>query len=119
MQKTEFEECYIRLIINRILHFDKPLAKRSVLLYDFHLNSSLYFENLCDALYNMSSSGSNTYLWLKNNGDVYVSVDKKGSEDSLLISSSVLPVFEGDLDEHLAVVWSGIRELTASAGHAV
>jgi len=93
LQKTKFEECFTRLIINRILHFEKTLAERSVQLYDFHLNSSLYFDNLCDALYNMSSAGSNTYLWLKPNGDVYVSLHKKGRDDSLLIPRSVLPVF--------------------------
>ena len=111
MPRMKYSDLYKQIIVQKISFAEYTPIRRSNLFYDFLMNGSVYYERLCDALYVLSAREIESDLWLKPNGDVYISVVAKSPDDVFLISGSDLPYFDGDLHEQLSVIWICLYKL--------
>lgn len=111
MEKTNIEKQYEKLIIQHIANINICPERRALLFYDFFQNSETYYEDLCDTLYCVSSGQLSGSLWMSQSGEIYASTHARSSEHSFLTDSSSLPLFQGDLLEHLEYIFIKIYSL--------
>lgn len=112
MAKSSMEKQYEKLIVRHISNMDIDADQRAFLFLDFFNNSEVYYENLCTYLYEMSIGELEAPIWMKPNGDVYACSHCKNKYDSYLLHSYELPVFNGDLQEHLEIIFTRIYSLS-------
>lgn len=109
--KTSFERQFEKLITRHLAFMETTPEDRAHYIYDFHLNSERYYDNLCDMLYATAIGAVEGPLWLTPTGDVYHSQDPRSSGDIFLMSSDDLPAFSADITEHLEIAFLRLYKL--------
>lgn len=109
--KTSFERQFEKLITRHLAFMETTPEDRAHYIYDFHINSESYYDNICDMLYAMAVGAIEGPLWLTPSGDVYYSQDPRRTSDTFLMSSDELPVFTADITEHLEIAFLRLYRL--------
>ena len=99
--KTLTELHYEKQIIHSIAERDCSAQKRAEYFSEFYKYGSAYFEEVCDALFFLSTGEKKGTLYLTPAGKPYISHQQKGRFDKGLFSGEELPPFCGDLCSQL------------------
>lgn len=113
MEKTSLETQFDRLMINHICSLNISPHSRAQILFDFHENSSAYYENLCDILFSVSTHAVRAPIWMNHSGEIYASTHKKNKNDIFLLSSSEVPDFEGDIVVQIEYIFLCIYRISS------
>lgn len=108
--KTQYELKFEELVTKSILSNEHPICSRLDVFMDFHRNSSVYYDFLCDALYVLASGASSDTLWLTPSGRPYLAPQQQAEWDMKLLSSQQVPAFQDDLVEQLEVALAALRD---------
>lgn len=99
--KNQYELKFEKMIFTMILS-DKNHSHNQVDLFmDFHQNSCNYYDELCHALFLMSSGLTDHILWLTPSGMPYLAPERKREEDHQFLTREEIPEFNDDLVEQL------------------
>ncbi len=72
-------------------------------MLDFHNNSEMYYDNLCDALLAISTHQNIAPIWISPNGNCRSSLRIENPNDRILLYSDEVPDFDFDLVNQLEV----------------
>ncbi len=100
--KTSYELNYEKMIISSIAERECTSTERADMFLDFYMNSSTYYEELCDALYSLSSGEKRGTLYISQSGKPYISDTKAHESDDALFCDREIPAFNRDLHDQLA-----------------
>lgn len=112
--KTLYELKFEELVTRSILSNEHPYYSRLDIFMDFHRNSSLYYDFLCDSLYVLATGASFDTLWLTPSGRPYLAAKQEAEWDMKLLSSKQVPTFQDDLVEQLEAALTALRDLGKS-----
>ena len=101
IMKSMYERNYEKLIISSIAERECESCERADLFLDFYTNSSEYYEELCDALFRLSSGEKRGTLFMSLSGKPYISDTKANKSDKVLFCDAEIPEFNSDLHEQL------------------
>lgn len=99
--KNQYELKFEKTIIEMILSNNHQDLSKTDLIMDFHRNSSIYYDNLCDALYELSNGQSIHPLWISASGNPYLSSISRNKEDLKVLTFDQIPEFIDDLYDQL------------------
>ena len=99
--KTVFELQYEKAIILSIAESECSEQERAERFYEFYRNGMVYYEELCDALYYLSTKQELGNLYINPAGKPYISFTPRNFKDRKLFSGEELPLFQSDLQEQL------------------
>lgn len=100
--KTAYELKFEKLIISSICEADHVTPHtRSELFHEFYKCGPSYYEELCDALFLLSTGECEGSLFMTPAGRPYISLGGWKKEDRWLFCGTDLPVFKGDLYDQL------------------
>ena len=98
--KTLFELTFERLIISSISE-RKNHHERMELFLEFHTFGAVYYEELCRALFELSTGEAEGTLWITSAGKPYIASSSRHCGDKAICSHITLPAFDGDLLDQL------------------
>jgi len=99
--KSMFELRFEKEVIYSISERECCVQCRAELFQEFYKNGSIYYEDLCDALYSLAIGEQSGSLYITPAGKPYISYVQKGIEDTELFPVQDLPGFTGDLHPQL------------------
>lgn len=109
--KNQYELKFEKMITTMILS-DKNHSHNQVDLFmDFHQNSCNYYDELCHALFLLSSGQSDHILWLTPSGMPYLAPARKREEDHQFLTRDQIPEFKDDLVDQLETALNSFRWL--------
>ena len=109
--KNQYELKFEKTVIEMILLNDHPYLSQLDLFIDFHHNSDIYYDNLCDALYELSNRHTNQPLWISASGNPYLALMPRTKEDRQVLTFDQIPEFVDDLYEPLNVALGVFQNL--------
>ena len=112
--KTVFELHFEKQMILSISEKVCTAQRRADLFYEFYKNGSIYYEELCDALYMLSIGEERGFLFLTPAGKPYVSYREHSPEDKKLFSHEEIPAFRSDLYDQLFFFMQRFLEIKKS-----
>ena len=101
--ENQYELKFEKTIIEMILSNNNPDLNKADLVMDFHRNSSIYYDNFCDALYELSSGQTVLPLWITESGNSYLASSPRSREDRHVLNFDQIPEFTDDLYDQLSV----------------
>lgn len=99
--KTAYEVKFEQFIIASICLRDCSVGEKTKLITEFYKHGNLYYEQLCDFLFYLSTGERKGYLFLTPAGKTYLSNFPSDSQDVLLFYGEELPHFDSDLYDQL------------------
>lgn len=98
---NQYELKFEKTITAMILSDNNSDLSQVDLFMDFHRNSGTYYDNFCDALYELSSGQTTLPLWITPSGDFYLSALRQDSFDKQVLTHDKIPEFYDDLYDQL------------------
>lgn len=95
--KTQYEFNFEEAIAAMILSDKNSSQKQLNNLLDFHRNSSMHYDILCDSLFALATGKTNKTLWVTPSGKPYLADAQEDVEDRLLLTCDQVPDFDDDL----------------------
>lgn len=105
---SSMEDIYAKIIIHRIIKSDLPSDEKYYLLTDFHCNSNLYYELLCDYTYMIVNSDCDLPLWVSINGRPHLSLTNTTNSDVQVLDYHTAPLFDGDIIDCLHAIYRNL-----------
>lgn len=109
--KTVYELRYEEMITAAILANEDPVCSRLDLFMDFHRNSSVYYEFLCSALFDLACRKTSDSLWITQSGRPYLAVKAQSEGDCFLLSCRQVPEFQDDLEDQIEAALSALGRI--------
>lgn len=100
-----FEEAIAAIILSDMNSSQNQLNN----LLDFHRNSSVHYDTLCDSLFALATGETTKPLWMTPSGKPYLSDEQKKLEDRLLLTCDQVPDFDNDLNIQLETALISLR----------
>lgn len=99
--KTVYELKFEKLLISSISACDCTVEEKAKLFWEFYNNGTAYYEELCEALFLMSTGQTECILYITAAGKPYLSFSPKGINDKVVLYNKELPKFHDDLYDQL------------------
>lgn len=103
MTKTFLEQKFERKVIRHIWNSQLGEEEKMNLIVRFHDKAEDFYDNLCDALYAISTGQNMKPVWITDGGDCYLSLYSRSAGDRILVYPDEVPPFQLDLIDQLEV----------------
>ena len=99
--KTSYEKHFEYVVIKKICKEMNNPEQQIENIFRFHCNCDVYYDNLCDSIFAVSTGQIEKPIWLTPCGDSYLSYEARSKADRVLLFPNEVPSFKVDLVEQL------------------
>lgn len=109
MIKSDLQERYEQLIVERICLSDLLPYEKANCFLDFLNSSEMYYDDLCTYVYRQATNTADGLnLWVELNGRPYLSEKGNSLNDLLFLKHKDCPVFENDIKDQLCTAFMSL-----------